>query len=138
MSSEFQVLEDKGVIHSKIKKKLSEVERKLFARINKEALINFYYAGILEDIISLKNQNVDVRLKISWQGVYEYFKTTHLDDKIGKLTTATDDALDFDVIVIDSDKVIILLYEEADKKFRGVYINSGKISPGFVLLFERL
>ena len=138
MSSEFQVLEDKEVIHSKIKKKLSEVEYKLFARISKKTLVNFYYAGILEDIISLKNQNVDVRLKTSWQGIYEYLKTIHLDDKIGKLTTATDDALDFDFIVIDNDKVIILLYEEADKKFRGIYINSDKISPGFVLLFQRL
>lgn len=138
VSNEFQVLEDKEVIHSKIKKKLLQAESMVLAKISKRTMINFYHAEICDEMISLEKHNVEVKIKTDWHGIYDYLKEIDPDGKLADVSDIVADALDFDFIVIDKNEAIILMYEDEEKKLRGLYINSNKMTPAFELLFQRL
>src|SRR5690349_9748847 len=137
-SNEFQVLEDKEVIHSKIKKMFVEAESTVLAKIGKRTMINFYHAEICDEMISLEKHNVAVKIKTDWHGIYDYLREIYPNGKLADVSDIVSDTLDFDFVIIDRNEAIILMYEEEEKKLRGLYINSNKMTPAFELLFERL
>ena len=94
----------------------------------------------LQDVLSalLEKHNVEVKIETDWHEIYDYLKETDPDGKLADVSDIVADALDFDSIVIDKNEAIILMYEDEEKKLRGLYINSNKMTPAFELIFQSL